>query len=295
MTTSPDPWDALREPAHPVAPDPAFAARLRERLERLLLDPAPPTDRENAMSAPTTATPLRPGDLAYTAIWTPDVAVAERFYRAVLGWETAGDHAGRGRRVTSVHTDLGMFGGMEPTLFCCALVDDLDAAVDRVRAGGGTAGEVAEQPWGRAVDCHDDQGLPFAVFVPLPGARAPEVAPEPGRPGELSYVAVHVPDAGRARAFYGSVLGWEFTPARFPGNWNVHVGGGYAQPMIGLSERPGLDRPVVVPMFTVADAHVAADAVRAAGGTAEEPGFAGYATSALCTDDQGGQFWIAQF
>ncbi|MDN5919760.1 MAG: VOC family protein [Pseudonocardia sp.] len=145
------------------------------------------------------------------------------------------------------------------------------------------------------MDCHDDQGLSFAVFVPLPGAPAPRVASEFRRPGELSYDAVHVPDGGRAVAFYGSVLGWEFTPGRSPGNWNVQVDGGNPQPMIGLSERPELDRPVIVPMFTVADAYAAADAVRAAGGTAEEPEDAGYATSALCTDDQGGQFWIAQF
>lgn len=298
MTPSSDPFDALHEPVRPTAPDPAFAARLRDRLGRLLLDPAPnPTpfdDGETTMSAPTT-TPLRPGDLAYTSIWTPDVVRAERFYRAVLGWETAGDHAGRGRRVASVRTDMGMFGGMEPTLSFCAVVEDLDATVRRVRAAGGTAGEVSDEPWGPTVEIHDDQGLQFAVYAAPAGRPAPEVAAEPGRPGELAYVSVHVPDAGRARAFYGSVLGWEFTPGRSPGNWSVQVDGGHVKPMTGLRERPELDHPVVVPMFSVADAAAATDAVRRAGGTAEEPDDAGYGTSALCTDDQGGTFWVCRF
>src|SRR5215469_17701791 len=35
----PDPFDALRDPVTPVEPDPAFAARLRDRLERALALP----------------------------------------------------------------------------------------------------------------------------------------------------------------------------------------------------------------------------------------------------------------
>lgn len=286
-----DPLDALREPVHPVAPDPAFAARLRERVEALLLDPTLPIEEETAMSDTTTR--LRPGDLSYASVWTPDVAAAERFYTAVLGWETSGDHGGRGRQVTNLRTGIGIYGGMRATLFFAAVVDDADAAAERVRAAGGTVGDTADMPYGRLIDCHDDQGLAFALHQPPPEDLT-VVAEDTSGAGELSYVAVHVPDTERAMAFYGSVLGWTFSPARFPGNWNVEVDGGSPRPtMIGLGRHPG--EPVVVPMFAVADVRAACDAVRAAGGTATEPSAAGYATSSDCTDDQGGRFYLAQF
>ena len=40
-------------------------------------------------------------------------------------------------------------------------VDDIHAAVVRVRLAGGTASEVEQQPYGLRADCVDDQGMPF--------------------------------------------------------------------------------------------------------------------------------------
>ncbi len=293
MSTPHDPLDALREPVRPVAPDPAFAARLRERLEALLLDPNLPIDEETPMTDTTTTVRLRPGDLSYTALWTPDVVTAERFYATVLGWETARDHDGRGRQVTNLRTGMGIFGGMGSTLFFAAVVDDAGAAAERVRAAGGTVGDTADMPYGRLIDCRDDQGLQFALHQPPPD-DVTTVVQEAAGVGELSFVAVQVPDTDRARAFYGSVLGWEFNPGWYPQSWQVQVGGESPRPaMIGLGQRP--DGPVVVPMFTVVDIGAACDTVRATGGTATEPQFAGYGTSAECTDDQGGRFYLVQF
>ncbi|TCK26154.1 VOC family protein [Pseudonocardia endophytica] len=295
MSTPPDPLDALREPVRPVTPDPAFAARLRERVEALVLDPSLPIEEEPMSDTTTTDSTvrLRPGDLSYTSVWTADADAAARFYSAVLGWETRSDHGGRGHRVTNLRTGMGIYGGQSPTLFFAAVVDDVDAAVERVRAAGGTAGEPTEEPYGRIADCRDDQGLAFAVHEPPPGATS--AAPsDMGHPGELAYVAIHVPDTDRARAFYGSVLGWGFSPARFPGNFSVEVGGGSPRPtMIGVGQHDG--EPAVVPMFAVRDIHAARDAARAAGGTCTEPSAAGYATSCDGTDDQGGQFYLGQF
>lgn len=45
-----DPLDALRAPITPVAPDPAFAAALRERLARALLAPIAPTPKGTPVS-----------------------------------------------------------------------------------------------------------------------------------------------------------------------------------------------------------------------------------------------------
>jgi predicted enzyme related to lactoylglutathione lyase len=40
-------------------------------------------------------------------------------------------------------------------------VDDVEAAVRRVRAAGGTATAVERMPYGLTSDCTDDQGTPF--------------------------------------------------------------------------------------------------------------------------------------
>jgi hypothetical protein len=52
-----DPLDVLRAPTEPVAPDPAFAARLRARLERALLDPSEEPTMTGTLSTPPTITP----------------------------------------------------------------------------------------------------------------------------------------------------------------------------------------------------------------------------------------------
>ena len=48
-------------------------------------------------------------------------------------------------------------------------VDDLAAAVARVRELGGEADEVADYESGGGVSCRDPQGLPFELWKPAPG------------------------------------------------------------------------------------------------------------------------------
>jgi uncharacterized glyoxalase superfamily protein PhnB len=218
---------------------------------------------------------LRPGDLGYCSLWTPDVVAAERFYGTVLGWQVDSDHA-----VTSLSAPTGLFGADGSTLFCCWAVSDVDAAVAAVRAAGGTAADPEDRPYGRLADCTDDQGLRFAVCTATGPAR------DTTAPGELAYVTLRFPDTTRARAFYGTVLGWRFTPGREPGHWNV------AETAAGIAEGT---EATAVPMFAVADVRAAAARVRDAGGTATDPAFAGYGTSTECTDDQGAPFWLAEF
>lgn len=235
------------------------------------------------------AAPLRSGDVGYASLWTRDVRAAERFYGAVLGWTTEGDHAGRGREVTGTGQHIGIFGGQDrTTTFCCYAVDDVDATVALVRAAGGTAEDPTAEPYGRTAMCADDQGQPFAVFAPEPGGTRPDTTV----PGALTYLTVEVPDSTRARAFYATVLGWRFLPGREEGVWNVRVDGGDAHPVTGLA---GGREPAVVPMFAVADIASAVEAVRAGGGTADDPAAAGYGTSSECADDQGARFWLVQY
>jgi predicted enzyme related to lactoylglutathione lyase len=238
---------------------------------------------------------LRPGDIAYASLWVPDVERAAAFYGEVLGWRYAPGSGSRGRQVEGLGQPVGLWGGEEPaTMFLCFAVDDVAAAVERVRAAGGRADEPAREPYGLIANCVDDQGMRFAVYE----LTGDEVAGRPADPagtyrhGQICYVTIEVPDSARARAFFGAVLGWEFAPGAVPDGWSVRIGGQEVHYMTGM--HGGHDRPAVVPMYSVDDIGAAALRVRAAGGTATEPDRQPYGVTAECADDQGSRFYLGE-
>jgi len=231
----------------------------------------------------------RHGDVGYASLWLPDVDRAAAFYAAVLGWRYAPSHGPGSRQVEGQSLHHGLFGGQaHPTLFLCFAVEDIDAAVDRVRAAGGTAGAPDDTRHGRLSDCVDDQGVPFSVFEPPAGPGAGRGEPARTSQGDLAYVTMEVVDSGRARAFYGSVLGWRFTPGRVEDGWQVDD----VAPMVGLSG--GHPVATTVPMYQVDDIVAAVARVRAAGGTATEPERQPYGITATCADDQGTRLYLGQ-
>jgi predicted enzyme related to lactoylglutathione lyase len=240
--------------------------------------------------------PSRQGDIVYASLWVPDEGRAAAFYGAVLGWRTEPAAPGHARRVEGAVPHLGMFGSDQPpSLFLCLGVDDLDAAVERVRAGGGRAGEPTVEPFGRVADCEDPDGTAFALYQLEPDGVTPVVdASAPGRPinggghGDLCYITVETIDSARTRAFYGDVLGWEFTPGRVDDGWGVVD----SAPMVGM--HGGNDAVTVVPMYRVDDIDSAVARVRSAGGTSTDPEVQPYGISAECVDDQGTRFYLGQ-
>ena len=76
-----DPFEALREPVVPVEPDPRFAARLRDRLERALLAPQGENVTTTTATTETTDTPAT--ELPLRSL-TPYLAVDEA--RRALDW-----------------------------------------------------------------------------------------------------------------------------------------------------------------------------------------------------------------
>lgn len=277
-----DPFDALRAGYQPVAPDPAFAARLRETLRLAVLGGTGAN-----MTKPVTIDPTATsqGDLVYSSLWLPDVARGEAFYRAVLGWDVVAEDLPNGRQIRGVTPPMGLWGADAGTLRLCHAVDDMHAAVDRVRAAGGTADEPEQRPYGLLASCVDNQGMGFALSQSPRASRGS--IPSPGQ-GELLYLTVNVPDSARYREFYGALFGWTFTPGRVEDGWAVHG----VTPMTGL--RGGAERPTVVPMYGVRDVVAAVAAVRAAGGTATEPEDQPYGTTSECADDQGLRFYLGQ-
>jgi predicted enzyme related to lactoylglutathione lyase len=229
----------------------------------------------------------RPGDVCYASLWLPDVDRAAAFFGEVLGWRFAPAADPRSRSVTGVNPRLGLWRDPDRiATFLNFAVNDVDAAAARVRAAGGTAGEPAEEPYGRIADCVDDQGLPFALYE-LTAETATPVAPS--EHGELSYLVFEMPDPALARAFYGAVLGWTFTPGRAENGWNVED----IWPLAGIGPRPG--SPAVVPLYTVDDVEAAVERVRALGGTATDPARQQYGITAECTDGLGTRFYLAQY
>jgi uncharacterized glyoxalase superfamily protein PhnB len=224
----------------------------------------------------------RPGDVVYLSLWVPDVDRAAAFFGAVLGWRYAPGSSAQGRQVEDLTPNHGLWGGQERSnLFLCFAVDDVAAGVRRVRDAGGRAEEPRSEPYGLVADRGSDQGLPLA---PLSGASEPTRE----RPADVAYLTMEFPDSGRARAFYGYVLGWRFGPGRSPGGWNVED----VQPTAGMAG--GAERPTVVPMYRVADVAAAVERVRTAGGTATDPERQPYGVTAVCTDDQGTRFYLGE-
>ena len=319
-----DPFSVLRAPVTPADPDPAFAARLRARLERALdlpegvavsdtgaiMQPHPApvaATRRRGASNPVEdqvqrgARAPRPGDIGYASLWIPDIGRAEAFYGAVFGWAYEPSHNPRARQVPGATPPQGLWGGQpRSTLFCSYVVDDAVAAAARVRAAGGQAGDPIERPYGMVAECTDNQGTRFAVHQypagSQPGAGAAGTAGAgaagpvaAARDGDLAYVTFEVADSRLARDFYGAVLGWRFAPGRIADGWQVEG----TTPMAGLSG--GHAEATTVPMWRVADLRTAVGRVRAAGGTATEPRQEPYGLTADCADDQGTRFYLGQF
>jgi predicted enzyme related to lactoylglutathione lyase len=263
----------------------AFAARWRARLELAVLGQSGAT--MNTQTKAVTVEPSAPGDgdLVYASLWLPDVARGETFYRAVLGWQVEPETP-RSRRITGVTPPIGMWGDVPAgTLFLCHAVDDVHAAVARVRAAGGSADDPVRRPYGLVADCVDNQGMAFALMNAPRTERRP--LPAPG-PGELLYLTVQVPNSALFHDFYGTVFGWTFTPGRVEDGWSVHG----VTPMTGM--HGGATRSAVVPMYGVRDITASVAAVRAGGGTATDPTEMPYGTTSECVDDQGVRFYLGQ-
>jgi len=112
-----------------------------------------------AAPAPPTPEP-RHGELGYVTVRVPDRERAMRFYGAVLGWTFPPGEVRRPPRVSP-------WGGVDrPSVDLLYRVDDLDAALGRVRAQGGRAEEPTRERFGRVARCEDDQGATFQLWEP---------------------------------------------------------------------------------------------------------------------------------
>ncbi|HEV2778729.1 MAG TPA: VOC family protein [Actinophytocola sp.] len=227
-----------------------------------------------------------PEGLGYFVVHVPDALRAKEFYGKTLGWRTGDGEDPKGyHHIEGSSPHGGISGGArEPRIDASFLVRDAKATVGRIRELGGSAPDPREYPSGWSAECTDDQGGRFGIWQPS-ADYAPAGPAKPGD-GDLFYFVLPTADDGKAKRFYGALLGWEFTTGTHPRGWNI----ANIEPPGGLFGA-GAAGPISV-YFQVPDIEAAVAAVRAAGGTADPVETNKVGWHAACRDDQGTQFYL---
>jgi uncharacterized protein len=297
MTTMLDVCRAARVGALTLAAmlgTPAGAAEPADRYWPPIVDP--PTNQ------------YTPGRWVWGDLVTSDVAASAEFYGKLFGWtyETYGGEDDRDT-YTLVLSDGLPIGGMVfdqrakkgdvPSARWIGLVSvpDVKAAAAAVSANGGKV-VVAPKLLGERGETavfQDPEGVPFGAVRSKHGDPADYL----GDVNEWAWLDLWTADVTRATAFYRAVVGYEVYPVQLHElRRGAHlVSGSYARAGVMQKNDPGTSA-VWLPYVRVADARLAADAARAAGGKVlREPVDVGGAIVAVIADPTGAPFGVAQF
>lgn len=119
------------------------------------------------------------GEPTFFEVGVADARRGRAFYGALFGWDFEPGPGGRGFALTTDGLPGGMHGGDEgASVYLFFRVDDLDAAVAKVRELGGTTEDLGEEGdedvesvarFGRFKLCRDDQGSRFGLHQPPKG------------------------------------------------------------------------------------------------------------------------------
>jgi uncharacterized protein len=106
----------------------------------------------------------------------------------------------------------------------------------------------------------------------------------------VSYLEIGSQDADSSKDFFAKVLGWKFNPTGDNGQ------GWFQTPTIRAGLHGGNPEPQLYVFFAVPDLLVAVEAVKAAGGQADElgPDEPGFGRFCSCRDPQGIRFGLHQ-
>lgn len=286
-----DPFQALRMPVEPTTPDPRFAEELRDQLRRTVL---------NGADMSTTQAPARAD---YHSL-SPYLAVRDgrraiEFYIDAFGATQRAEpivmddgrigHAelAIGDSVLMLAEEFSEIGHTAPPSGGAAIrieVSNVDAAVERaIELGAELVSEVRDEPHGRQGNITDPFGQRW-LLAQAPGRSVDDV---PVRHGQGGYFTFTVPDDEAAKAFYGAVLGWQFSPGHAPRSWGAEGPG-----LVGSGIAGGQSYAGWKVMYAVDDITAALGRVRDAGGQAGEPDTQPYGVTADCVDNQGVEFWL---
>lgn len=288
-----DPFDALREPAVPVTPDPSFAARLRERLTRAVFDQGETMAVQPAW--PPALTPyLVVSDARAALDWYTEVFAARRRGEPHVNADGTvghmevdiGDAVLMFAESSDLYPDVPVRAPDSPTTFSHSLhlqVPDVDQTVVLAQRRGATVErQPSTEPYGRAGVIVDPFGHRWLLLQP-PG-RATR-----SRQGDVVHVTMATPDATRTKEFYEAVLEVPFEPGRTPGSWATDE----TRPRLSMWS-PQDAAPEVQLCYRVDDITAAIARVVAAGGEAADAVREPWGLMSECVDDQGRNFQLWQ-
>ncbi|GAC1643409.1 MAG: VOC family protein [Mycobacterium sp.] len=302
-----DPLSVLHGDELPVQPDPAFAAHLRTRLETAatFFETQPNRTRGVFMSgtdtaiaelnqptAEVTSALPRPAALPYLTVANARDAIAwyiETFGAALVGEMYEMDDGRIGHAELRIGDGILYLADESPGLGLKAPapqavsvslmlhVSDTDATLKRARQRGG---QVQREPYenydARNATVIDPFGHRWMLSGPVTGAAIPM------QHGDVGYVSVWTPDAERAAAFYGHVLGWTYTA-------DTHDVTNTSQ-RIGIFSSPGAH--TLFCCYAVADVAGARQAILDGGGSVDESQQFDFGTVLRATDPQGMAFAV---
>jgi uncharacterized glyoxalase superfamily protein PhnB len=303
MNNSRDPLSVLHGDELPVQPDPAFAARLRARLESAVSLPnrtqgVDMSGTETAIAEldePTVAqAPPRPAALPYLAVANAREAIAwyiDTFGAALVGEMYEMDDGRIGHAELAIGDGVLYLSDESPALGVKAPapqatsvslmlhVADTDATLERARERGARVQREPYENYGaRNATIIDPFNHRWMLSGPVTGTAVPI------QHGDVGYVSVWAPDADRAAAFYGHVLGWTYDPQSHEvTNTTQRIG------IFSVASRQGM-----LCCYAVADLGGARQAILDGGGTVGEEKPFDFGTVLDATDPQGTAFAVFQ-
>jgi len=263
-----------------------------------------------------------PGVPCWVETLQADPHAAIEFYASVFGWEFAGpasiaaDTAGeyyvarlRGRDVAGVGRLQSPSTTRTPAWTTYVRVDDVSHTASRATQAGGNVlvAPLEAPPAGSLAILADPAGAPFGIWEPQERQGAQLV----NEASAWSLSLLNTTDLARAKAFYGTLFGWETEPFgesgmevfRRPG----YVGGQPLQPVprdtvavvapldAGADGRVSTQRPRWDVDFWIDGVDAAAERAAAGGGTVIVAPFdLGQFRTAVLADPAGAVFSISQ-
>jgi predicted enzyme related to lactoylglutathione lyase len=223
-------------------------------------------------------TSYAPGTPCWVDLGAPDLDAAVEFYNGLFGWQVPPaenvENTGGYRRAAKEGDDVAgmmplMQEGQPPTWTTYVSVEDADATAAVVRSADGTvhAEPMDVMDLGRMAILADPTGAVFGIWQPGTFAGAGRV----NEPGALGWNELATRDPGAAKAFYGSVFGWEANEIPM-GEMGTYVEWQVAGNRIGgmtdvTGRMPDEVPPSWLPYFGVEDADAAVEKIEGGGGS----------------------------
>jgi uncharacterized protein len=252
------------------------------------------------------------GDFIWYELLTFDADAAADFYGKVVGWTSSNSgqpdvdyrffSSGDGSDMAdgvggfmAITPDMAA-GGAVPCWLGYIGVDDVDASVAAMTSAGGTVQMPAfDMPGvGRMAMVSDPQGAPFYVMKGASEETSHSFASETPKNGHCAWNELSTTDTAAAVDFYTAQFGWKQEGEMDMGPMGKYLFLHHGPGMIGaiMPKMPQMPMSAWVYYFRVPDIDVAAEAIKANGGTIlqepiEIPG-GDYSMNAL--DPQGAAF-----